>query len=272
MRFFGSSLFVLLFIAGGLSLWVCMPRVAVPYETIALGIPKVVSRTVPGTSANRVCLNAIKTHDEKWKKVNAFEVQHASTLDLEKAQRHLLDATAVMIQSCGQEHLQRLREANVQASLQALMQGGQSALQWTGGIHQHLIEYGVLSKEGQLLSPNIVLRVLFFSKWNWGHGLQPTQGMSQSEQHVYWGWLAYESDAETELRESAIQTMEKWAKQQQGSTQKNNAIMLASLTELRAGMLYLLGSKAEAKTAYEQLHSNTLRIRNVLLGLKHETP
>ena len=111
------------------------------------------------------------------------------------------------------------------------------------------------AKQGELIAPPFVVRVMYKGRWNVLHQLPPTDGFAPVERLAHFGWLALHADGSPlPLR---LQGVEGYAAA--GGSRASEA----------KGVLYFLdGQYPQAarhlQTAYRQ--HRTLRLRNYLLG------
>jgi len=114
--------------------------------------------------------------------------------------------------------------------------------------------YG-LSRDGEVIAPGLVTRTLFKARWNGPHGLDSTEGLSETEIAAYWGWLALETNVDPNMRLSALGHYEEASGKQ--------------VPEARAVLLSMSGQRSAAAELYEALvaESGSRRLQNNWLAL-----
>lgn len=118
-----------------------------------------------------------------------------------------------------------------------------------GAFPRMLVRYG-LTREGRVVGPAFVVRVLYAARFNVMLGLAPTQDFTDVESRAYWGWLALGAPVDPALRMDALDRYEAAGGQH--------------ALEARAALLYALGRGIEASSLYEEAYRRTgnLRLRN----------
>ncbi|NOY90470.1 MAG: hypothetical protein GXP55_04610 [Deltaproteobacteria bacterium] len=118
-----------------------------------------------------------------------------------------------------------------------------------GAFPRMLVRYG-LTREGRVVGPDFVVRVLYAARFNVMLGLPATQDFTGVESRAYWGWLALGARVDPALRMDALDRYEAAGGQH--------------ALEARAALLYALGRGIEASSLYEEAYRRTgnLRLRN----------
>ncbi len=118
-----------------------------------------------------------------------------------------------------------------------------------GAFPRMLTRYG-LTREGRVVGPAFVVRVLYAARFNMMLGLAPTQDFADEESRAYWGWLALGAPVDPALRLDALGRYEAAGGQH--------------ALEARAALLYALGRGIDASSLYEEAYRRTgnLRLRN----------
>jgi hypothetical protein len=119
------------------------------------------------------------------------------------------------------------------------------------GVFPDMLErYGAIVN-GHRVAPELVIRTMFFARWNAIHGLPMTAGMSELQARAYYGWLALEGGAApTGMR---IEALDAYAAA--GGTR---------VWEARGVLAFESGELAEARSDFERACDLTgsLRLRN----------
>jgi len=161
-------------------------------------------------------------------------------------------AVASVLAHDGADAIRSLR-ASLLLELPAALAGRDDEVQdaaMLGAFPRMLTRYG-LTRDGAVVGPAFVVRVLYAARFNSILGLPPTSDFAPVEARAYWGWLALGAqEVSPERRMDAVDQYE-----------------LAGgdhVLEARAYLLFALGRGTHASGLYEEAYrrSGNMRLRN----------
>jgi hypothetical protein len=119
-----------------------------------------------------------------------------------------------------------------------------------GAFPRMLARYEV-AREGRVVGPAFVVRVLYAARFNMILGLAPTSDFSPVEARAYWGWLALGTTSVSPVRR--MEALDRY-----GQAGGGRAL------EARAALLYALGQGTQSSALYEEAYRKTgnMRLRN----------
>jgi hypothetical protein len=187
--------------AGLIALW-ASPRPARPAEMPALVLPAPeVARVLAAQDA--LAASAVDDEDETQRRAlylaqGLSEVRMDDSPEQAQARSVQLVRLARRVAERDPQMLAAIRARDVARVMPALR--GEAPRDETeraselGVFPAMLARYGAVI-EGHRVAPELVIRTMFFARWNAIHGLVLTDGMSPLELRAYYGWLALEGGA-----------------------------------------------------------------------------